>query len=96
MFITPPIFDKPNKSQWLMDFEKYLAEQPAKPRIKLVVKAPKPRGPRYDYSGKERQRLLRAKRRDQGLCTKCGRIPEPDMKSCANCLDKKRAERLAA
>jgi hypothetical protein len=79
----------PRKSQWLLDFEQYMKDQAAKPKLNrpaTPVAPRKPSGPRkHDYSGKVRGRLLRAKRKEQGLCTKCGDTPLPNMMQCAKC-----------
>lgn len=87
------------KSQWLLDWEQWQKDNPSTLKHKPAVKAPKPRVryvAKHDYSGKIRQRLLRTQRKEKGLCTKCGSIPLPEMKSCGNCLEKQRELRAAA
>lgn len=39
-------------------------------------------------SNAENQRRIRAKRKELGLCGKCGKTPEPGRTSCRACLDR--------
>ena len=80
------------KSAWRIDQERRREEDKPKPAL---VKTPKARK-LYTYPptvmGKYRQnyQMLRAARREQGLCVGCGLNPRPGFRECQICADKRK------